>query len=366
MREEWIAVLRRTITPVLEGFATRTIKTLFTPVYSPLNTNPNPNVAYVEVFCRTLLGSAPYISTPAGAAEFGELLTTATNAAFSGYINWECADQLLVEMALVSLTYLRYPALWTALSPDTSSAILLVIAQANCFPPHKNNWVLFKCAVEIFLYKKGRLSTLGPTIARLAEFEKWYIGDGWYKDGAVFHMDYYNSFVILPFLVDLYEALGYVAPVGAVTRAWNRLQRHAEFLERLIGPDGTFPLFGRSMVYRTGVFHALAYAAARQRLPPSLPAAQVREALGAAVAKMFAPAADDLYDAAGFLKLGFRGLQPDITDAYSNNGSVYYALLVFTPLALPADAEFWVSAPTEWTQKRAWAGHSVPRDKAIT
>lgn len=363
MREEWIAVLRRTITPVLTGFAANTLKTTFKPVYSPLNTHPNPNVAYVELFCRTLLGAAPYISTPEGSAEFGELLSAATDAVFRGYIQWECADQLLVEMALVSLTYLRYPALWTALRLETRSAILLIVAQANSFPPHKNNWVLFKCAVELFLYKKGRLASLAPTIARLVEFEKWYVGDGWYKDGAVFHMDYYNSFVILPFLVDVYEMLGDIVPKGAVARAWGRLQRQAEFLERLVAPDGTFPLFGRSMVYRTGVFHALAYTAARQRLPSSLAPAQVREALGAAVTAVFAR--PTLYDAEGFLQLGFGSLQPDIADAYSNNGSVYYALLVFAPLALPPDAEFWAAPPTPWTQKRAWSDQSVRRDVSI-
>ena len=32
-------------------------------------------------------------------------------------------------------------------------------------------------------------------------FAQWYKGDGWYGDGADFHLDYYNSFVIHPMMV---------------------------------------------------------------------------------------------------------------------------------------------------------------------
>ena len=34
-------------------------------------------------------------------------------------------------------------------------------------------------------------------------FQQWYKGDGVYGDGAMFHWDYYNSFVIQPMYVDL-------------------------------------------------------------------------------------------------------------------------------------------------------------------
>ena len=33
-------------------------------------------------------------------------------------------------------------------------------------------------------------------------------------------------------------------------KALHRMQRYGEILERMISPEGTFPVFGRSMTYR--------------------------------------------------------------------------------------------------------------------
>ena len=71
----------------------------------------------------------------------------------------------------------------------------------------------------------------------------WYVGDGAYGDGAFFHFDYYNSFVIHPMLVDVLAVLrrsdSRFEPVYAVEL--RRARRYAEVEERLIAPDGTFP-----------------------------------------------------------------------------------------------------------------------------
>jgi len=64
----------------------------------------------------------------------------------------------------------------------------------------------------------------------------------------------------------------------------------------------------------------------------------------------------------GFLTLGFNGSQPDISDYYTNNGSLYMASLAFLPLGLPADAPFWTDAPLPWTSKKAWEGEDFPKD----
>ncbi len=38
-------------------------------------------------------------------------------------------------------------------------------------------------------------------------FKDWYKGDGWYGDGVDLHMDYYNSYVIHPMLLDVLEVM---------------------------------------------------------------------------------------------------------------------------------------------------------------
>lgn len=60
-----------------------------------------------------------------------------------------------------------------------------------------------------------------------------------------------------------------------------RMVRHAEFCERIIGPDGTYPALGRSVTYRSAAFQSLADVALREKLPVHLKPAQVRCALTA-------------------------------------------------------------------------------------
>ncbi len=62
-------------------------------------------------------------------------------------------------------------------------------------------------------------------------------------------------------------------------QALKRMQRYACILERFISPERCFPVFGRSMTYRTGVFQPLAMLVLNEQLPQSLSYGQVRGAL---------------------------------------------------------------------------------------
>ncbi len=94
----------------------------------------------------------------------------------------------------------------------------------------------------------------------------------------------------------------------------------------------------------------------------SLPAGQVRAAMTAVIQRMFGDNRN--FNAEGYLTLGFNGSQPNISDWYTNNGSLYLASLAFLPLGLPADAPFWTDAPQLWTSKKAWGGEDFPKDHA--
>ena len=37
----------------------------------------------------------------------------------------------------------------------------------------------------------------------LEKHQQWYKEDGWYGDGPELHLDYYNSFVIQPMMVEI-------------------------------------------------------------------------------------------------------------------------------------------------------------------
>jgi hypothetical protein len=354
----WNDILLKLVEPVLVGFANKNIKDLFKSEFSPFLHNTDKfyeNIVYIELFCRTILGVAPIL-------EHNEYLLELTlksfDNCFSGYINWYCGEQLLVEIANLSLGFLRCPILWDRLKNKKN--ILSIIKKTSIqFKPHPNNWILFKCIIDIFLYKNNEINDIRNVKQYLKYFEKdFYIGDGWYKDGKIFHMDYYNSYVIHPFLAEIYKELKDPIMLETIN---TRLKRQSEFLERLISADGTFPLFGRSMVYRTAIFHALVYACYNNILPDSLTYSQVRCSLTEVIKKMFNN--ENNFDEHGFLQIGFMSHQPELADSYSNKGSLYFALLVFMPLGLKDDHQFWTEEEKEWTQVKAWNGNRIIKDQ---
>ena len=88
----------------------------------------------------------------------------------------------------------------------------------------------------------------------------------------------------------------------------KRIQRYSIILEHLISPEGAFPVFGRSITYRTGVLQPLALIVWKGLLPEELSNGQVRTAMTAVIKRMFADGQN--FNEKGFLTLGFNGKQP--------------------------------------------------------
>ncbi len=140
-------------------------------------------------------------------------------------------------------------------------------------------------------------------------------------------------------------------------------ERYAAIQERLISPEGTFPVVGRSLAYRIGVFQLLGQISLQQKLPAIINPAQVRCALTAVMRRMME--APGTFDQKNWLRVGFCGHQPDIGEEYIVTGSLYLCSVGFLPLGLPADNAFWAAPAADWTSKKAWAGVNMPVDHAI-
>ena len=113
-------------------------------------------------------------------------------------------------------------------------------------------------------------------------------------------------------------------------------------LERGISPEGTFPLYGRSIVYRFGAFQLLAQVALERRLAAPLTPPSVRSALTAVLRRSIE--APGTFDEGGWLRPGFAGHQPSLAERYICRGSLYLCCAVFLPLGLPATDPFWAGA----------------------
>lgn len=142
-----------------------------------------------------------------------------------------------------------------------------------------------------------------------------------------------------------------------------RSKRYAAIQERLISPEGTFPLVGRSIAYRCGAFQLLAQMALQKQLPAGLTPSQVRSALTAVIAKTMD--ARGTFDKNGWLTIGLCGHQPEIGEQYISTGSLYLCTVAFLPLGLPATDEFWSGPSVDWTSRKAFSGNSFLIDKAL-
>jgi hypothetical protein len=323
----------------------------------------------LEGLCRMIAGIAPAMEAGVlDAAPWQRMLTVAFNPAMTGYLVRAETNQTLVELALLAQAITSAPrALWGDLPEETRSRMLAAFVASRNLRPGRNNWLLFAAMIEALLYRLGQPWDAMRVEYAIEQHLAWYAGDGVFGDGPLFHADYYNSIIIHPLMLDILAVVAPVMPRFQAKRAeaLGRAQRHAETLERLIAPDGSFPPLGRSLTYRCGLFHLLARLALNGQLPESLPAAQIRTALlSVARRTLMAP---DSFGPEGWLTIGLNGRDVELGERYINSGSVYLASLVLLPLGLAEDHRFWTDPPGVLTQTRLWSeAMPIPRDEAMT
>lgn len=380
-RELWTGILYQMAAPVLSNMSEGKLQENMLVELSPTWDGRDKRVTYMECFGRLMAGLAPWLSLPDDDTAEGiqrkqlrewalKSYAQSVDPESKDYLLWRKEGQPLVDAAYIAESFLRgYDALWVPLDDLTKQRYIAEFQQLRRVDPPYTNWLLFSSTVECFLKKAGAQTDYYRITSALRKVDEWYVGDGWYSDGEDFAFDYYNSFVIHPMYVECLE----VMTNGGKQNIWNvkggnfpnalkRMQRFGMILERFVSPEGTFPVFGRSITYRTGVLQPLALLSLRGWLPKELPAGQVRAAMTAVIQRMFGDNRN--FNAEGYLTLGFNGSQPNISDWYTNNGSLYLASLAFLPLGLPADAPFWTDAPQPWTSKKAWGGEDFPKDHA--
>jgi hypothetical protein len=281
-------------------------------------------------------------------------------------MNFSRGHQPLVDGAFLAQAMLRAPtALWQKLEPRVQVNVIAALKSTRVIPAGENNWKLFATTVEVFLRRAGAGRDNARLYEGLRKHRDWYLGDGLYGDGPEFHWDYYNSFVIHPMLVEALDVVGNDAPEWTTLRAkaGERLTRWAAIQERLISPDGSYPVIGRSIAYRCGAFQGLALTALRHQLPAGLAPAQARLALTAVIRRTLE--APGTFDEQGWLRIGVAGAQPGLGETYISTGSLYLCSAAFLPLGLPATDPFWSDAPAKTTWQKVWSGENLPADQAI-
>ena len=334
--------------------------------------------SYLEAFSRVFNGIAPWLELGPNESEEGRLrekyinltiaaISRAVNPKSKDYVFYNEPKQSLVDMALFAQGLLRAKnQVWLNLPMDVQAKIIEELKNSRLIAPYENHWLLFTSIIEATLLEfTGECDKERLTYAVHKFRDEWYIGDSIYADGPSFDLDYYNSLIIHPMLIDILMVMRkYSLPDGEFLDVQlMRSSRHASQLERMISPNGTFPTTGKTLSYRSGVFHLLALVSLLKILPKNIEPSQVRAALTKVLRNFFE--GDQNFTKDGWLCIGLNGHQKDITGADINNGSVYFCCAVFLPLGLDSNDAFWSDPSTEWTNLKGWNGHKISMDQSI-
>ncbi|MEJ5088721.1 DUF2264 domain-containing protein [Sphingobacterium faecium] len=375
-RAYWVAILSKMASPILTNISKEQWRRNMPMEVSPTFDNRDPGVGYLEAFGRLLAGMAPWLALPDDGTDEGRVRKKFREQALLGikhgvdprspdYFTWRGpSSQTLVDAAHLALAFLRAPvALWEPLDLLTKSRVVEEFKLLRKIKPNESNWLLFAAMTETFLYDIGEECAREKIDYAVNKFDtEWYVGDGWYSDGAHFSFDHYNGYVIHNMLV---EALRHNISVDKrykemFDRAYKRMQRYAHHLERMISPEGYYMVVGRSSTYKNAAFQPLAAVALENRLPEDISKGQVRTALTAVLRNIYI---DKTFSPSGWLRMGVVGdLQQNLADYYTNAGSMYVASLSFLPLGLPANDEFWTCNPEKWTSQKCWDAEQFPKD----
>ncbi len=364
VREEWLGLMLRIAAPVLENLSQ---ERLYERIPKEFHSDRKEFIL-LEAFGRTMNGMAPWLELEGLDGEEGKLqeeyrklarlcMDKATNPASKDYMNFGKGwGQPLVDAGFLAHAIIRAPKqLFFLLDDRVKRNVAAALKATRRITPCPTNWLLFSAMVEAALYVMGE-----PDYDRIRidyavhMFETWYKGGGVYGDGAEFCWDYYNSYVIQPMYVDILRAVEREGELyqELKPKVEERAGKYAAVLERMVAPDGTYPILGRSSTYRFGAFQMLGQAALEHLLPGDIAPAQVRCALTAVLRKSME--ADTMFDEGGWLLPGIYGHQPQLAEFYISTGSLYLCMSAFLPLGLPEADPFWSGADCEWTGRKIW------------
>ena len=371
----WVSLLQKIAFPVLNNLARGSLKKNM-PYES--NSDKERKFVYFEAFARVFNGIAPWLELGVDSSEEGRIrekyiyltlkcITNSVNPNSKDYIFLVEPKQSLVDVALFAQGLLRAKnEIWLNLPMDIQARIIRELKNTRIIAPYENHWLLYTAIIEAALLEftgecdKERL-TYGVSKFR----DDFYLGDAIYSDGEDFEIGYFNSLIIHPMLNDILTVMRkYGLQDGEFLDVQlMRSSRLASQLERVISPEGTYPLLGKSLAYRCGIFHLLSQAALLKILPRNINPAQVRSALTKVLRAQFGN--NNNFDDDGWLIIGLNGYQKDIGENNINTGSLYMCCAAFLPLGLDNNDIFWTAPFVEWSSLKAWNGHEIQKDQSI-
>lgn len=374
IRNYWLKCMLKIANPVLKNCAENTLHKKM-PLFGG-NIEVTSMYAHLEALGRTILGISPWLESNSVSSVEEERqkqkyrdwarksIANSVNPASLDYMNWYKGDQPLVDAAFLCLGILQAKnQLWNNLDGTVRHNFVQAIKRTRVISPWRSNWILFSAMIEVFLYETGDKESCVKSVIDYAvsQFEQWYVGDGFYKDGDNFHFDYYESIVIHPFLLEIVRRIPWI---HHSEKYMERALRYSKILLTFISDDGCYPAIGRSLCYRGGVLHILSKLAVSGAFESNseIEPKSVRTSLTNVLNRIMS---DNIFDANGWLKIGLVQEQSNLAEPYVNTGSLYMFMVMFMITAIDPDNKFWKGGKSRDYSGRIWNGENLSADSAL-
>lgn len=251
-------------------------------------------------------------------------------------------DQRFVEMAAIACGMIFTPqVLWEPLAQKDKENLANWLYAINEYFIPDCNWQFFMILVNVALKKHGMKYDAENMAAGLAKVESYYLGDGWYQDGASCQKDYYISF-----------AMHYYGLLYSIAMKDEDPDRCARFVERAevfahdflywFDKSGAALPYGRSLAYRFG--QGAFWAAYMVAGCTGIPADVVKGVLSRHLEWW---GAQKMTDRDGVLTIGYAYPNLTMAERYNAPGSPYWGMKSLLILELPDDHPFWQLEPAD-------------------
>ena len=247
-------------------------------------------------------------------------------------------DQRFVEMAAIACGLIFTPkVLWQPLTDRERENLAAWLYQINEYTIPNCNWQFFMILVNVALKQCG-MKYSGEQLKKGLELvEDFYLGDGWYRDGASAQKDYYISFAMHYY--GLIYAVAMRQEEGEEERCRNFCRRAEQFAGDFIywfDEDGAALPYGRSLAYRfgQGAFWSAYLFAGLDDIPTGV-------VKGILVRHLQWWAKQKICDRDGILTIGYAYPNLIMAERYNAPGSPYWGMKTLLCLALPDDHPFW-------------------------
>lgn len=245
-------------------------------------------------------------------------------------------SQHLVECASLAWSlYLSQKHIWNKCSPAEKKQVANYLFQCTQAEYHPNNWLLFNVITNTVLKKLGMPYSQEQIDRNLRAVNEMYIGDGWYQDGLVNRIDYYNlwgfHYYHLMWVILDGESKPRIAKLHL-----NRMRILMKNFRYFFAGDGSTPCYGRSMIYRFAYLGPIALGLYLKCL--TLDLGEVKTICNATLKFFFD---NEILTNVNHLSMGYLRPCPAILEHYSCGGSPYWAAKAFNLFLLPESDPFW-------------------------